>query len=117
MSRKLTIQDGDLISRAAAVDILRARSEMAMGMPSIVFKASAQILEKLPSVDVEPVKHGRWIFDKDANDWGIGGYVCSECRAKNNNLPCVETMNPMMFVGSSFCPNCGAKMVEEEQHD
>lgn len=104
------MQDGDLISRAAAVDILRARSEMAMGTPKMVFEASAKILEKLPSVDAEPVKHGRWIFDKNANDWGIGGYVCSECRAKNNNLPCAETMNPMLFVGSSFCPNCGVKM-------
>ena len=104
------MQDGDLISRSAAVDILRARSEMAMGTPKMVFEASAQMLEKLPSVDAEPVKHGRWIFDKNANDLGIGGYVCSECRAKNNNLPCAETMNPMLFVGSSFCPNCGVKM-------
>lgn len=66
-----------------------------------------------PAVDAEPVRHGKWVFDKNANDWGIGGYVCSECQAKNNNLPCIKVPDPLMFDGTKYCPNCGAKMQEE----
>lgn len=65
-------------------------------------------------VDAESVRHGRWKYDTNANDWGIGGYVCSECGAKNNNLPCNKVANLMMFVGSNYCPHCGAKMDLEE---
>ena len=62
------------------------------------------------AVDAEPVRHGEWIYDPNATDWGIGGYVCSECHTKNNNLPCNEFKNPLRFVGSNFCPHCGARM-------
>ena len=70
-----------------------------------------------PAVDAEPERHGRWIFDKNKNDWGIGGYVCSECQAKNNNLPCTKVAVPLMFVGANYCPNCGAKMDEEKEEE
>lgn len=62
------------------------------------------------AIDAEPVRHGRWIYDPNANDWYIGGYVCSECHTKNNNLPCKEIGNTLMYAGSKFCPSCGAKM-------
>lgn len=55
-----------------------------------------------PAVDAVPVRHGKWVYDPNANDWGIGGYVCSECRAKNNNLPSGEVASPMAFVGSKL---------------
>ena len=61
------------------------------------------------AIEAEPVRHGKWIYDPNATDWGIGGYVCSECYARNNNLPCNEILNPLMFSGSKFCPHCGAK--------
>lgn len=57
-----------------------------------------------------PLRHGHWAYDPNANDWGIGGYVCSECHAKNNNLPCAKVATPLVFVGANYCPNCGAKM-------
>lgn len=117
----------DLISREAVVKMLHEKTESYRPsmfntegecyIAKVIAFEALQEVSHMPAVDAEPVKHGRWIYDKNANDWGIGGYVCSECRAKNDNLPCAETMNPMMFVGSSFCPNCGVKMVEEEQHD
>lgn len=63
-----------------------------------------------PVKDAEPVQHGEWIYDPNATDWGIGGYICSECHTKNNNLPCNEFKNPLRFRGSNFCPHCGARM-------
>lgn len=67
-------------------------------------------VESFPAIDAEPVRHGEWIYDPNATDWGIGGYVCSECHTRNNNLPCKEIKNPLRFAGSNFCPHCGARM-------
>lgn len=105
----------DLISREAAIAIMQAKGEMAMGTPKAVFYSAAHMLEMMPAMDAEPVRHGRWVFDKNANDWGIGGYVCSECKTKNNNLPCIEVAVPSMFMGTKYCPSCGAKMDEEQE--
>ena len=112
----------DLISRSAAVEMLRekargyvvsmfATSEDCHLARSVALEAAAEIAA-MPGVDAEPVRHGKWVYDPNANDWGIGGYVCSECRAKNNNLPCSEVVSPMAFMGSKFCGNCGARMDE-----
>lgn len=72
-------------------------------------------LSFLPAADVAPVVHGKWEYNKDATDWGIGGYVCSECKNKNNNLPCSRVKSVRMFSGAKYCPNCGAKMDLEDK--
>ena len=60
-----------------------------------------EFLAGVPTLDVEPVKHGKWVetvfhngctFDHDM--------VCSVCG--HSGLPEYE-----------YCPNCGAKMDEE----
>ena len=53
--------------------------------------------------------HGRWEYDENAVDFNIGGWRCSECGVRNNNLP-TDRLNPYLFQGSSYCPQCGAKM-------
>lgn len=68
------------------------------------------IAEALPTADVVEVKYGKWIWDINAIDWGIGGWVCSECHAVNSNIPQKPTYRPLLWAGSKFCPNCGAKM-------
>ena len=61
-------------------------------------------LEAFPTADVEPVRHGRWI--EQTHEWDFPpfhytDYKCSLCgireQAKRN-----------------YCPDCGAKMDEEE---
>ena len=108
---------GDLISREAALKAVNAYDYRGFTdeMVKTITDGCAAELEKLPAVDAEHVRHGRWVFDKNANDWGIGGYVCSECKAKNNNLPCAEVAVPSMFMGTKYCPSCGAKMDEEQE--
>lgn len=76
-----------------------------------------EIVEVFSSIDAKPVQHGRWIYDPNANDWNIGGYVCSECHTRNNNLPCNEIANTLIYAGSKFCPHCGARMDEETDDD
>ena len=59
-------------------------------------------LNKIPTADVAPVRHGRWV-DRivDENEviqpW-MERYYCSEC---------LEGGNQSWF---KFCPNCGVKM-------
>lgn len=106
----------DLISRAALIKEIENGKHPEFYDGQDIANWQMQCIKNAPAVDAEPVRHGKWIYDPDANDWGIGGYVCSECHAKNENLPCGKVANPMMFVGTKYCPHCGAKMdLEDEQ--
>ena len=55
------------------------------------------------------VRRGRWKYDENAVDYNMGGWCCSECGTRNNNLP-NNRLNPYQFSGSRYCPQCGAKM-------
>lgn len=67
-----------------------------------------QLIDIAPTID--PVKHGKWIFDLSDVDWTYGPYVCSECHVRNGD-----------FIGgglnkrTNYCPNCGARMDAEEE--
>lgn len=56
------------------------------------------INESVPSADVEPVRHGEWIWKEL---YGEVGYmlVCSECEESEGACERFD-----------YCPNCGAKM-------
>lgn len=53
-----------------------------------------------PSADAEPVVHGRWITHYRSGTPVAEGYVSTCCDMWNNRK-------------SDYCPNCGAKMDEE----
>jgi rubrerythrin len=57
---------------------------------------------------------GEWIWDNDAVDWNLGAWICSNCHARNDNIPHSEKIIPLRWSGSKFCPNCGADMRERE---
>ena len=73
------------------------------------------IVDAQPAADVAPVVHGKWEYNRDATDFGIGGYICSQCKNKNNNLPCNRVKSVQMFLGAKYCPECGAKMDAEQE--
>lgn len=79
----------------------------------VAVRTIKRVLREIPAADVAPVVHGEWVYDQNATDWGIGGYVCSQCKNKNNNLPCNRVKSALMFSGARYCPNCGAKMDAE----
>lgn len=60
-------------------------------------------LARIPSADVAPVRHGRWIEDNPHCDGLRSKWICSECG---------EDDGEEYF---KYCPNCGAKMDEERK--
>ena len=92
----------ECIDRQAAIEA--AKHAWAKGLEP------TQYMEMIPAADVAPVKHGKWFWNPNGMDWGLGAWECSECACRNNNLPMSSKMNPLMFSGSKYCPNCGAKM-------
>ena len=61
------------------------------------FKDKSKFIELL-SADVAPVRHGKWIFN---DDWWE--FICTNCHKGIGNIKKYP-----------FCPNCGARMNEEE---
>ena len=62
----------------------------------------------LPTIEAEPVTHSEWIWDDNAIDWGLGAWVCRECHSRNENIHAHENEDPYVWLGSQFCPVCGA---------
>lgn len=94
----------EYIDKAAAVRILEAKSDMAVCTDAQpYFAAAAKMIGLLPSADVAPVIHARWI------DNGRGGYgwsfYCSHC-GWIDGYPFEDR--------HKYCPNCNAKMDESE---
>ena len=64
------------------------------------------ILEKLPSADVQPVRHGRWIRHTEQKNIFNGKTIeCSECG---------EKYVVQYIKDEKFCRNCGARMDGED---
>lgn len=90
----------DLISRQAAIDLLKKWSD---GYSYIEVETNSAIkaFEEMPSAQPER-KKGRWLLDN--NCYYEIRYMCSECKLPFH----VETI--MMKPSWRFCPNCGAIM-------
>jgi len=71
--------------------------------PGIIRDIVAKELRYVPTVDAEPVRHGRWI--REPNCW----YRCSEC---GSHYPSIANN-----IDYHYCPNCGAKMDEEKENE
>lgn len=59
----------------------------------IVHDAFIYEIEQAPTIEAEPVRHGKWIEYPIAD----GMNQCSECGV-------------LRFGDSNYCPNCGARM-------
>lgn len=61
------------------------------------------ILDKVPTADVQEVKHGEWL--KPGNDpIDNKQWICSECKGLT------ETAYYCGHCYYNYCPNCGARM-------
>ena len=63
----------------------------------------AELIEDAPTVEAEPVKHGRW-----EESWGGKWHSCSIC----GGIPPFNMMGDDM--PTPYCPHCGAKMDLDE---
>lgn len=77
------------IERKAAYDKELARMEM---------EAFCEFLKSRPTIDAEPVRHGRWERNPNTESWFREIVFCSECGRDNGARE------------SDYCPNCGTKM-------
>lgn len=57
------------------------------------------VVRDFPAADVAPVVHGEWVLDAKNHAY------CSQCLYGRN----IETQ-----VGWNYCPNCGSKMILED---
>ena len=117
----------DYISREAAIAYIREQSEEMgkafeelggeSGIYADAYNDLAEDFHRIPTADVEPVRHGRWErytyscycgFDADGAQTFRDGvvYYCTnpKCRRKT-------------VIKENYCPSCGNKMDLEEEND
>ena len=63
-----------------------------------------EVLSNAQTIDAEPVRHGKWIFESIGRH---GVMTCSECRK-------MQDYQTLCF---TYCPNCGARMDEERKEE
>lgn len=64
----------------------------------LVLNALKQMVDGLPTEDVAPVVHGRFMYVRD--DELIDHWECSVCHG----------LIPSEYIHWNYCPSCGAKM-------
>lgn len=78
----------------ACTDVLERASEI-IYIAGFSYERVIEILDDIPTADVAPVVHGRWV------DAGRGIKACSNCNhGIKEHMACVN----------HYCPNCGARM-------
>lgn len=82
----------------------------------LTFVEAKLTMDNMPTVDAVPVKHGRWKGNETCDAYDIAGAKtwavkrkCSICGFTH------KFIEAHMYY--EFCPNCGAKMDLEEQHE
>ena len=112
----------EYIEREAAVNVAEKyglANGSALGRHTGLADCIASEIADIPTADVAPVRHGRWVFGKDLPySWGQilkNKYhlYCSECLEQAFNRS--EDNDPDFDVDTSYCPNCGSKMNLEEE--
>lgn len=73
-----------------------------IGKPNLLGRDEVMIvIDGSITADVAPVRYGKWTTHRtEKHD---GEWYCTEC-----------DYEPVVFTGSNFCPNCGAKMDLED---
>lgn len=94
---------GDLISKQALLYALDDTELTDDG--GVDINELEDLIKRMPTIEAEPVRHGRWIYIRGDENIELGLYECSECHkgdihAKDREVP--------------YCWNCGAKMDLDE---
>lgn len=70
----------------------------------IGFDAIKKVVDEAPTIDAEPVRHGKWIVDAEDCRHQIEWFKCSQCDFPTSTA-------------YKYCPNCGARMDGERKED
>ena len=83
-----------------------------------VLEQTIQDIRNEPTIDAEPVRHGKWIEMSDADGHY---YACSECGEELHREWSFDRKYVLCFPKkitidkTQFCSHCGAKMDEEDE--
>lgn len=91
----------EYIERAAAIEAIR-KYQYPYGVEFL--------LSNIPAADVVEVRHGRWMTT-DAYPHHLYCSVCYKTYAKN-----AKWVNEL-DLPTNYCPNCGARMDKEDEHE
>lgn len=97
-----------LIDNIAIKEQLRAIEQNSKLTDAQKFRSAKFVIENAPTIEAEPVRHGRWIVH---TTWhGMFGLIhseCSECKFDRNGD----------LSSWKFCPNCGRDMRATDTND
>ena len=100
----------EYIERAVAVqelEVLRQEYEMHDDCDELVARRCRDALSAVPAADVAEVRHGRWEFL--GPNRLIKSCMCGTCS--------VCHVRAVYIVNTAICPNCGARMDKEGEHE
>ena len=62
-----------------------------------------EAIKELPAIEAEPVRHGRFVFEKGDGKTCLDGWICTACKfGYHTNVP--------YFADFKYCPACGSRM-------
>lgn len=96
----------EYIERSKVIELLKGTEVNGTPYMKRIVKATVDlaieaISDDVPAADVEEVKHGQWVFDART--------IVPRCSVCGEDA-IAETVSP-------YCPNCGAKLNEEDEND
>lgn len=104
----------ECIEKTAALDICQKEYEERLRMADYCGDTVAWniggAIKSIPTADVVEVRHGRWLTT-DAYPHHLYCSVCYKTYAKN-----AKWVNEL-DLPTNYCPNCGARMGKEDEHE
>ena len=91
------------IDAEKAIEIAESNKAVLQSLGDIV--DIREIVNDVPTADVQPVKHGKWILDEDSSSEEEKCYRCSNCKA--------ILEEDYKWHNHNYCYNCGARMDKE----
>ena len=81
--------------------------------PVILRGYASGLVDAAPTIEAEPVKHGRWLITQEPLSWH--DVNCVECSACHESWIYDEDYGFDDLCDWNYCPNCGARMDEEDE--
>ena len=95
-----TLKKGDMYFAVKAEDMPENNNGLCRR-----FFVNDEIIDAIPTIEAEPVKHGRWIENIEEVQ-GLR-WIVNRCSCCNSAKPIRLLNAPLEF---NYCPNCGARM-------